>query len=182
MISVVSYVPHTRSIITCDPEAIKFIVAERKKFMKPLGMYAPLAMYGPNVGVSEGAEWVRHKRIVASSNLLEVSILGRDTFCKQANTFAYQNINQLAWENTMKTMDLCFDDWQNKMRQSGTREVKVDSVVQLTLKVGQMDAVSQLILITCAASPAGPVRHSWSRILAIARVGGRFKSFNTRWS
>ena len=72
LISIVSYIPHTRSIVTCDPEAIKFIVAERKKFIKPLGMYAPLAMYGPNVGVSEGAEWVRHKRIVASSNLLEV--------------------------------------------------------------------------------------------------------------
>lgn len=72
LISVVSYVPQTRSIITCDPEAIKVLVAERKKFMKPLGMYAPLAMYGPNVGVSEGAEWVRHKKIVASSNLLEV--------------------------------------------------------------------------------------------------------------
>lgn len=73
LISVVSYSPQTRSIITCDPEAIKFIVAERKKFMKPLGMYAPLAMFGQNVGVSEGAEWVRHKKIVASSNLLEVS-------------------------------------------------------------------------------------------------------------
>ena len=35
----------------------------------------------------------------------------------------------------MKTMDLCFEDWQNKMRQSGQREVRIDSVVQLTLKV-----------------------------------------------
>lgn len=74
LISVVSYIPHTRTIITCDPEAIRFLVAERKKFVKPLAMYAPLAMYGQNVGVSEGSEWVRHKRIVASSNLLEVRI------------------------------------------------------------------------------------------------------------
>lgn len=35
----------------------------------------------------------------------------------------------------MKTMDLCFEDWQNKMRQLGQREVRIDSVVQLTLKV-----------------------------------------------
>jgi hypothetical protein len=72
LVSIVSYVPHTRSIVTCDPEAIAFIVKERKKFPKPLGMYAALAMYGPNVGVTEGSEWTRHRRIVAGSNLLEV--------------------------------------------------------------------------------------------------------------
>lgn len=73
LISVVSYLPHTRSIVTCDPQAIAFIVKERRKFIKPLGMYQPLAMFGPNVGVTEGSEWTRHRKIVASSNLLEVS-------------------------------------------------------------------------------------------------------------
>ena len=54
---------------------------------------------------------------------------------------AVQNINQLAWENTMKTMDLCFEDWEDKMQKSGKREVKVESVVQLTLKVSKSRAV-----------------------------------------
>ena len=73
LISIVSYVPQTRSIVTSDPDAIKAIVGDRKRFIKPLAMYGPLAMFGPNVGVTEGAEWVRHKKIIASSNLLEVS-------------------------------------------------------------------------------------------------------------
>ena len=72
LLSIVSYIPHTRSIVTCDVEAIKHLTSDRKKYVKPLGMYEPLAMFGPNVGVTEEAEWVRHKKIVASSNLLEV--------------------------------------------------------------------------------------------------------------
>jgi hypothetical protein len=73
LISVVSILPPARSLVTCDPETIAFIVKERKKFVKPLAMYQPLAMFGPNVGVTEGSEWTRHRRIVSSSNLLEVS-------------------------------------------------------------------------------------------------------------
>lgn len=74
LLSIVSYIPHTRSIVTCDVEAIKHLTSDRRKHVKPLGMYEPLAMFGPNVGVTEGAEWVRHKKIVASSNLLEVRL------------------------------------------------------------------------------------------------------------
>lgn len=74
LISFVSHVPQARTLVTCDPETIAFIVKDRKKFVKPLGMYGPLAMFGPNVGVTEGSEWTRHRRIVAGSNLLEVGV------------------------------------------------------------------------------------------------------------
>lgn len=147
LISVVSYIPHTRTIITCDPEAIRFLVAERKKFVKPLAMYAPLAMYGQNVGVSEGSEWVRHKRIVASSNLLE-------------------NMNHLAWENTMKTLDLCFESWDEEMKASGKREVRSDKIVQLTLKLALFvilgAAFSSLPAWNDDATDALPEGHSLS--------------------
>ena len=79
-------------------------------------MYGPLAMYGPNVGVSEGSEWIRHKKIVASSNLLE-------------------NINQLAWKHSTKTLECCFEEWDGSMQQSGRREIGVESIVKLTLKI-----------------------------------------------
>lgn len=63
---------------------------------------------------------------------MQVSLLDSDGELTRSH---WQNINHLAWENTMKTMELCFEDWQSKMRRSGRREVKIDSVVQLTLKV-----------------------------------------------
>lgn len=93
-------------------------------------MYGPLAMYGPNVGVSEGAEYQRHKRIVASSNL-------------------HENINALAFQHTMRTLESCFEEWQSSssIRQpkessdiaaEGSEEtvVRVPSLVGLTLKIG----------------------------------------------
>ena len=44
-------------------------------------------------------------------------------------------MNHLAWENTMKTLDLCFESWEEEMKASGKREIRADKVVQLTLKV-----------------------------------------------
>jgi hypothetical protein len=43
----------------------------------------------------------------------------------------------VAWNETLLTMDLCFDDWEEQMkkRKDGKREVTVDSIVSLTLKV-----------------------------------------------
>lgn len=40
----------------------------------------------------------------------------------------------------MKTLDACFEDWEERMRKAGVREVRVDSIVQLTLKVGRAPA------------------------------------------
>lgn len=46
-----------------------------------------------------------------------------------------QNMNHLAWENTMRTLDLCFESWEEEIKASGKREVRSDKIVQLTLKV-----------------------------------------------
>jgi cytochrome P450 len=169
--------PLVKTILVADPEAIRYIVAERKKFVKPLLMYGPLAMYGPNVGVSEGTEYQRHKKIVASSNLLE-------------------NINELAWEHSMKTLDSCFEEWQLEMRRTGQREVKVQSIVFLTLKM------ALFVILGAAFSHSPPwsddspdskpgqhkmsfkdAMHSvlenvWYKI-ALPQVGGVYSSFMT---
>ena len=116
VISLVSFFPQSRTVIVCNPEAIKVIVADRKTFAKPLGLYGPLAIYGPNVGVSEGSEYIRHRKIVASSNLLE-------------------NIDQLAFTHTMRTLDSCFEDWAYKLQKTGERHVKIENVADLMLKM-----------------------------------------------
>lgn len=35
----------------------------------------------------------------------------------------------------MKTLGLCFEDWEDRMSKRGERQVSVDNVVQLTLKL-----------------------------------------------
>lgn len=70
----------------------------------------------------------------------------------------------------MKTMELCFEDWESKMRQSGKREIKVESVVRLTLKVPQPLANVWYLADRCSHT-ARIVRHSRGGLFSHARMG-----------
>lgn len=85
-----------------------------------------------------------------------------------------QNINVLAWQNTMKTLDLCFEDWRSQMESSGQRKVRTSNVVQLTLKVsGRIVGINaELTLVFTIAST---LRHSWCWLLALSCVERRCK-------
>lgn len=71
-------------------------------------------MYGQNVGVTEGSEWLRHRKIVAGPAFAEAT-------------------NQTAWNETTRVLDMCFDDWATSLRESG--QIRIDSMVALTLKL-----------------------------------------------
>lgn len=114
VVALVAAVPQIRSFVVADADAVRYIMAERRRFVKPVHNYAALSLFGPNVGVTEGAEWLRHRRIVAGP------------------TFA-DSVNASAWTETARTLDLCFDDWTATFGAHG--EVRVDSMVTLTLKL-----------------------------------------------
>lgn len=74
IISIVSVVPPARSFIISDAAAIKHIAQDRQTFVKPLEIYQALALFGPNVGIVEGRDWYRHKKIIMASRFNEVCI------------------------------------------------------------------------------------------------------------
>jgi cytochrome P450 len=117
ILSTVSIIPPARTFVVSDADAIKFIAKERYRFMKPLAIYAALGMFGMNVGITEGSDWTRHRRIVAGPTFAETT-------------------NRRAWDETMLTMEHCLDDWKLHSRSVGGRqEVVVPSVVTLMLKI-----------------------------------------------
>jgi hypothetical protein len=75
VLSIVSFFPLTKSFVVSDPESVKYIVQERLRFVKPGAIYSALGLFGPNVGIVEGKEWTRHKRILAASRFNEVIII-----------------------------------------------------------------------------------------------------------
>jgi cytochrome P450 len=77
----VSMVPPMRTFVVSDAAAIKYIVNERQRFMKPLAIYAALGMFGMNVGITEGKEWTRHRKIVAGPAFAEVRRRPARTVC-----------------------------------------------------------------------------------------------------
>lgn len=116
VVSTVSMFPNIRTFVVSDVEAIKFITKERTKFMKPLSIYAALGMYGMNVGITEGSDWTRHRRIVAGPVLADT-------------------LNKRAWDETARTMDLCLEDWDAQMQASGQKQIEVPNITALMLKV-----------------------------------------------
>lgn len=119
VVSMVSLFPNIRTFVVSDVEAIKFITKERNKFMKPLSIYAALGMYGMNVGITEGSDWTRHRRIVAGPVLSDT-------------------LNKRAWDETCRTMDLCLDDFNVKMSASARTSIQVPNITELMLKVSSM--------------------------------------------
>ena len=107
--------------------------------MKPLGIYQALGMFGMNVGIVEGQDWTRHRRIVAGPSFAEVSV---DLFAGLQAQLCLQTTNKGAWDETMKTMDACFEDWDVQRSASGSQDVVVDSLVKLTLKVGDSSHIA----------------------------------------
>ena len=73
ILSMVSFFPPSQMYLVSDADAIKYIVKERWRFMKPLSIYKALGMFGMNVGITEGADWTRHRRIVTGPTFAEVS-------------------------------------------------------------------------------------------------------------
>lgn len=114
--STVSAFPGLRTFVLSDVEAIKFITKERIRFMKPLAIYAALGMFGMNVGITEGSDWTRHRRIVAGPVLADT-------------------LNKRAWEETCRTMELCLDDWEATVGKPNQKEVEVSNITSLMLKV-----------------------------------------------
>ncbi|KAL3473124.1 cytochrome P450 [Aspergillus californicus] len=53
-------------VYICDAEAIIDIIARRADFVRPIELYAPFNVFGPNILTTEGADWQRHRKIVAA--------------------------------------------------------------------------------------------------------------------
>ncbi|RAK81871.1 cytochrome P450 [Aspergillus fijiensis CBS 313.89] len=53
-------------VYVCDPEAITQIISRRVDFIRPVELYKLLDVFGPNVATTLGADWQRHRKIVAA--------------------------------------------------------------------------------------------------------------------
>ncbi|KAL4883813.1 cytochrome P450 [Aspergillus karnatakaensis] len=53
-------------VYICDAEAITDIIARRSDFVRPIELYKLLNVFGPNISTTEGADWQRHRKIVAA--------------------------------------------------------------------------------------------------------------------
>ncbi|KAE8166920.1 cytochrome P450 [Aspergillus tamarii] len=58
--------PNEVFVYICDAEAITDIIARRADFVRPIELFTLLNVFGPNVATTEGADWQRHRKIVAS--------------------------------------------------------------------------------------------------------------------
>ncbi|PYH85407.1 putative cytochrome P450 [Aspergillus uvarum CBS 121591] len=53
-------------VYVCDAEAITQIINRRAVFTRPVELYKTLDVFGPNVATTLGADWQRHRKIVAA--------------------------------------------------------------------------------------------------------------------
>ncbi|PYI23590.1 cytochrome P450 [Aspergillus violaceofuscus CBS 115571] len=53
-------------VYVCDAEAITQIINRRAVFTRPVELYKMLDVFGPNVATTLGADWQRHRKIVAA--------------------------------------------------------------------------------------------------------------------
>ncbi|RDW70525.1 cytochrome P450 [Aspergillus mulundensis] len=53
-------------VYICDADAILDIIARRADFVRPIELYTLLNVFGPNISTTEGADWQRHRKIVAA--------------------------------------------------------------------------------------------------------------------
>lgn len=128
MLSLVSLFPPSRAIIVADPLSIKHITSDRTRYIKPIHMYRPLSQFGTNVGVAEGVSWKRHRKIVGSS-------------------FA-DRTNRLSWDESKRTTLDCLSEWEQRgiLAKSGKREIVVENMVDLTLKIALFVSRHALLL------------------------------------
>ncbi|KAJ9654829.1 hypothetical protein H2198_006184 [Neophaeococcomyces mojaviensis] len=59
--------PGSIQVVVGDPAAAYDVLVRRKDFIKPKALYAPLAVFGPNVNTVDGEAWQRHRRLTAPS-------------------------------------------------------------------------------------------------------------------
>lgn len=98
---------HVSSLLTLWQE----LLSSRTRFVKPVEHYGPLDYFGPNIVVSEGAEWKRHRTPVQRS-------------------FSEHN-NRLVWEESVQVALGLFqsDEW------AGRDTVRIRHAVDITLPV-----------------------------------------------
>ncbi|RAL11437.1 cytochrome P450 [Aspergillus homomorphus CBS 101889] len=53
-------------VYICDAQAITEIINRRSDFVRPVELYKMLDVFGPNVATTIGADWQRHRKIVAA--------------------------------------------------------------------------------------------------------------------
>ena len=128
------------------------VTTSRAKFTKPLGFYATLTIFGPNIVASEGEEWKKYRKVVAPA-FSEVSashLLSREAKCH------CQRNNKLVWGVTTHIMMDLFDNvWGDRS------EIVVDHCVDITLPVRYY---LYLLLFPCLKSPPDcPFCHRCSR-------------------
>ncbi|KAB8264692.1 cytochrome P450 [Aspergillus pseudonomiae] len=58
--------PNEVFVYICDADAITDIIARRADFVRPIELFTLLNVFGPNVATTEGADWQRHRKIVAA--------------------------------------------------------------------------------------------------------------------
>jgi cytochrome P450 len=46
-----------------NPEAVRILTTDRRRWAKPVESYRVLALYGDNVLTTEGGEWRKHRKV-----------------------------------------------------------------------------------------------------------------------
>ncbi|KAI0027187.1 cytochrome P450 [Vararia minispora EC-137] len=65
-VAIVSLFPTLKlTVDIVDPAAAKEVMNDRARFPKPLEFYRHVRFFGPNIVATEGAQWKRHRRVVA---------------------------------------------------------------------------------------------------------------------
>lgn len=67
IITLTSFFSPTPEFSVANARAIRRLNLDRQTFRKPTWMYSMLAFFGPNLVVTEGDDWKRHRKIVQSS-------------------------------------------------------------------------------------------------------------------
>lgn len=126
----------------------------RARFPKPLEVYESLAAFGPNILVTEGAEWKRQRKIAAPA-FSEVRLLApaRSGIEHNIHWRSSQRNNKLIWDETFRIVDEMFQTvWGDQ------DVVEVDHVMELTVPVSPSRAMTRSARI---ANPPDYRSHSW---------------------
>ncbi|KAL8277596.1 hypothetical protein RQP46_010028 [Phenoliferia psychrophenolica] len=117
IISLVSLFPPARAIVLADPIAVKHVLQDRQRYIKPSHLYRALGNYGMNIAIAEGNVWKRHKKIVAGS------------FTEKSN--------ELAWKDAVRVTEELLSEWERNPRgHDGKRMIVVESFLDVALKAG----------------------------------------------
>ncbi|KAK4700935.1 hypothetical protein P7C70_g5303, partial [Phenoliferia sp. Uapishka_3] len=103
-------------VVVADAEGAKAVFLNKRQFGKPIEDYGVLKFFGPNVVVTEGEEWRRHRRLTGPS-------------------FSERN-NEMVWNDSCRIVDEWFARLDARVDSHGN-SLDVDTV-QTTLRLALM--------------------------------------------